>query len=213
VNAQTYKSLASIVKNNFTEESHPWVKYTPSGVTKVFIGTFPSKAGNRKQDFFYSSATNRFWDAIAKIANIKRELLNGANGIIEKKKALDKLKLGLTDMGKKVYRQTGSSKDHSLFPLEFIDIIQLIKDRPSIHTLIVSGESTGNSSLSWFNIFCELNNITLDLKKIKKEKATVIQMGGRKIKICKAYSPSRAARAISDDKLLENYTSVIINNK
>lgn len=54
---------------------------------------------------------------------------------------LEKLQFGLTDMGKKVYLQQGSSKDHSLFPVEFMDIIQILNEHPLIDTLIVSGNT------------------------------------------------------------------------
>lgn len=199
----------SITLNSYREESHDWNHFIPEGATKLLIGTFPTEVGNRRHDFFYSSATNRFWNTIGVLSNTNIQILNGANGISEKKEVLKKLKLGLTDIGKKVYRQIGSSNDHSLFPIEFMDIIQLTRDYPLICTLIVSGESKGSSSLSWFSIFCNLNNIQIDLTKLKKLGSTDILMAGRKLKVCKAYSPSRAARRVTDDLLLENYTSII----
>ena len=203
--------MNTVTNNSFREESHRWNWYIPPGATRLFIGTFPTEERNIKHDFFYSSATNRFWDVISKLSDFEIEILKGVNGIEEKKKALAKLNLGLTDMGRKVYRQMGSSKDHSLFPLEFMDIIQLVRDYPSIHTIIVSGESKGNSSLSWFAIFCDLNNVKVDLKELKEKNSTEIQVAGRKLKVCKAYSPSRAARGISDEALFENYKSIVSN--
>jgi G:T/U-mismatch repair DNA glycosylase len=201
--------MPAVTLNTFKEESHDWGNYIPEGATRLFIGTFPTDVSNRKHDFFYSSATNRFWDTISTLSGTDRNMLKGQDGIDQKRKILDKLKLGLTDMGKRVYRQMGSSNDHSLFPIEFMDIIQLLEDHPTINTLIVSGERSGNSSLSWFSTYCNLNRISLDLKKLKNRNVTDIEIAGRRLMVRKAYSPSRAARGISDDKLLENYKLII----
>lgn len=56
---------------------------------------------------------------------------------LKKEEILAKLKLRLTDMGKIIYRQQGSSKDHSLFPIEFIDIVEILLEHPAIKTLFL----------------------------------------------------------------------------
>ena len=73
-------------------------------------------------------------------------------------------------MGKMVYRQQGSSKDHSLFPIEFMDIVNILVEYPTIDSLILTGNDQGNSSFSWFAIFCSLNDIKVNFKQLKKEK-------------------------------------------
>ncbi len=201
----------TITKNTFTEENHPWNSYIPSGATKLLIGTFPTDARNRKYNFFYCSSTNRFWEVLSAVAGHPFEMLSGVNAIEERERILDKLKLGLTDMGKIIYRQQGSSKDHSLFPIEFMDIVQILHKYPAIATLIVSGNSQGNSSLSWFSIFCSLNNIKLNVKELEKQQATEIFMADRKVKVLLAYSPSRLSR-ITTEKLIESYSKMLFES-
>lgn len=128
--------------------------------------------------------------------------------IEERKNILDKLKLGLTDMGKIICRQQGSSKDHSLFPIEFMDIVQILNEHPAINSLIVSGNTQGNSSLSWFSIFCSLNNIKLNVKELEKQQATEITMADRKVKVLLAYSPSRLSR-VTTEKLIDSYNNML----
>ena len=201
-------NLTIITQNKFTKEIHPWNWYIPVGATKLFIGTFPTDARNRKHDFFYCSSTNRFWEVFSTVAGHPFELLNGINTINERKNILNKLKLGLTDMGKIIYRQQGSSKDHSLFPIEFMNIIQILDEQPEITTLIVSGSTQGNSSFSWFNIFCSINNIKLNIMELEKQKSTEILIAGRTMKVLLAYSPSRLSR-VTTEKLIDSYRSIL----
>lgn len=203
--------MPAITKNSYSQEQHPWNWYIPKSATKLFIGTFPTHTRNRKHDFFYCSSTNRFWEVLASVAGHSIELLNRANAIEERKEILEKLKLGLTDIGKIIYRQQGSSKDHSLFPVEFMDIFQILKDHPAIQLLIVSGNSQGNSSLSWFCIFCSLNDIKLNVKELKKQHETEISMADRRVKVLLAYSPSRLSR-VKTEKLVDSYGKMLFES-
>lgn len=75
-------------------------------------------------------------------------------------------------MGKIIYRQQGSSKDHSLFPIEFMDIVQILNEHLSINTIFLSGSSHGNSSFRWFSVFCDLNQFAFNSKELEKKKST-----------------------------------------
>lgn len=198
----------TITKNTYSEETHPWNLYIPLAATILIIGTFPTDVRNRKHDFFYCSSTNRFWEILSAVAGHPLALLSGIDAIEERKKILDNLKLGLTDMGKIIYRQQGSSKDHSLFPIEFMDIIQILNEHPAITTLIVSGNSQGNSSLSWFSIFCSLNSVKLNVKELEKQKSTETLIAERKMKVLLAYSPSRLSR-VTTEKIINEYQSIL----
>lgn len=200
--------MPAITKNPYSQEQHPWDWYIPNGATKLLIGTFPTDARNRKHDFFYCSSTNRFWEVLAAIAGYPNLSHNRVAVIEERKKVLGGLRLGLTDIGKIIYTQQGTSKDHSLFPIEFTDIFQILNDHPAIQLLIVSGDTQGNSSLSWFNIYCSLNNVKINIRQLKKEKTTEIIVSGRKIQLLLGYSTSRSSR-VTTETLIENYRSII----
>lgn len=195
-------------ENKYSEETHKWNFHIPPGATKLFIGTFPTEERNRKFDFFYSSATNRFWEIVTEIAKPLPEIENETDEIEKRKEILKKLKLGLTDMGKKVLRQQSSSKDHSLFPLEFIDIAQILLAHKTIKTIILTGNSQGNSSLSWFSIFCAINKIPFNAKAIEKEKSGEVIINERVFQVKVTYSPSRLSR-IKTGFLIEKYRLIL----
>jgi G:T/U-mismatch repair DNA glycosylase len=202
--------MSTVILNSFTQETHPWGRHIPSDANKLLIGTFPTDIRNRKHNFFYCSSTNRFWEVLSSVAGHPIKLPSSVNAIEERKNILDKLKLGLTDMGKIIYRLQGSSKDHSIFPIEFMDIIQILNEFPSINSLIVSGNKHGNSSLSWFSIFCNLNNITINVKQLVEQRVIQIKIADRKINVLLAYSPSRLSR-VTTEKLIDDYRSILIN--
>lgn len=201
--------MAVITNNKYSEETHRWNHHIPPGATKLFIGTFPTEERNRKHDFFYSSSTNRFWEVVTELAKPLGAISNETDEVKKRKGILKKLHLGLTDMGKKVLRQQGSSKDHSLFPLQFMDIVQLLNDHPAIDTLIVSGSTQGNSSLSWFSIFCDLNNIPVNSKQIEKKKSGQVVINGKTYKVVSAFSPSRLSRK-KTEVLIDCYRAILL---
>jgi G:T/U-mismatch repair DNA glycosylase len=201
--------MSGITKNKYSEETHPWNWHIPDGATALFVGTFPTEKRNRKHDFFYSSSTNRFWEIMMKVAEPLDDIENETEEVKKRKRVLDKLKLGLTDMGKRVMRQQGSSNDHSLFPLEFVDITHILSEHPTIETIIVTGNSQGNSSLSWFGIFCSLNDIPFNAKEVEKEKSGTITIKNQSIKIEATYSPSRQSR-VKTDIIIESYKRLML---
>jgi len=199
-----------VTQNKYTEEAHRWNHHIPAGATKLFIGTFPTEERNRKHDFFYSSATNRFWEVVTALAQPLGKIADEKDEVEKRKLILHKLHLGLTDMGKKVLRQQGSSNDHSLFPLEFMNIIELVQQHPAIDTLIVSGNTQGNSSLSWFSTFCQLNNIKVNAKQIEEEKTGSVVINGKPYKVVIAFSPSRQSRK-KTEVLIESYRALLLS--
>lgn len=203
--------MATITDNNYSQEQHPWNLYIPVDASIILLGTFPTDTRNRKFDFFYSSPTNRLWEVLSSLAKHTIIHFQGAKAVEERREILQKLNVGLTDMGKTILRQQGSSKDHSLFPLEFMDITQILIEHPAITTIIVSGNAQGNSSLSWLNTFCSINSIKLDTKSLEKNKSTLINISNRNIKISKSYSPSRLS-IISTDKIKEEYQKIIFES-
>lgn len=97
--------MSGITKNVFSEEEHPWNWSIPANANKLLIGTFPTEKQKRKYDFFYCSTTNRLWEVLSIIANYSVDKLVDEDAIDTRLMVLDKLNLGLTDMGKRVLRQ------------------------------------------------------------------------------------------------------------
>ena len=199
---------SSVTRNAYTQEIHPWNFFIPDGANKLLLGTFPTEEKNRKQPFFYCSPTNRLWEVFANIAAIPIGTLSESTALKERESVLHKLKLGLTDMGKVILRQRKSSNDHSLFPIEFMDITKILNEYPSIDTIIVSGHLQGNSSLSWFCTYCSLNNIAVNTGELKKKKSTKIFIAGREMFLVLTYSTSRLSR-VKTEKLINPYSQIL----
>jgi G:T/U-mismatch repair DNA glycosylase len=193
----------------YEEETHDWGHYIPQNAIQLFLGTFPTKKAERRFEFFYSSARNRFWGVISGLTGIPCQHYSGKPAVEERKRLLDRLKLGVTDIGHRVYRQKESSLDHHLFPIEFNDIFGLLDNHPAIDTLIVSSSSGGNSVLSWFAGYCDLNHIQFDTKGKAIPRRTQIILGERRINIVITYSTSSTFRKMNLEELTEHYREVL----
>jgi G:T/U-mismatch repair DNA glycosylase len=91
-----------IAEKDWTTEHHPWNHYVPPNAKSLIIGTFPTAKKNWSFDFFYPNKRNVLWKVLASICNIDLNNLDDENAVVERKKILDLLKTGITDMGKSV---------------------------------------------------------------------------------------------------------------
>lgn len=205
------------IKNPYTEEKLPWSEYIPYNADKLILGTFPTKEDNRDFEFFYPNKNNKFWKVLARIADFKLTEIDKSESskvyaIKERKQILDKLRLAITDIGAVVLRQNNSSLDSNIFPIKFTNIFSIISSNPKIRTIILTSSSNGNSVLSWFKIYCEINNVELSVDKKNKifPIETDIKIDNKNIKIVIVYSTSGAAGK-KEDFLVEQYKNVIKN--
>ncbi len=201
--------------NPFVEELLPWPAYIPNGADKLILGTFPTKKDNREFAFYYPNRNNKFWKVLARIAGFKLTAFDHNEAgrrlaITERKQILDRLNLGITDIGQRVFRQKNSSLDSNLFPVEFTDVFSILRDHPAIKTIILTSSSSGSSVLSWFATYCSINGIALKVDKKNKQipQTTEITVNNQQINIVIVYSTSGAAGK-SEDFLVEQYSSVI----
>lgn len=200
-------------------EALPWPEYIPQNADKLILGTFPTKKENRDFEFFYPNNNNKFWRVLARIANfnltpIEKTAEGRILAVEERKQILDKLKLAITDIGAVVLRQNNSSLDSNLFPVEFTDIFSIIEANPQIRTIILTSSSSGNSVLSWFRIYCHINEMELNIDKKNNgfPIKTTINVNGATLKIVIVYSTSGAA-GMTEDFLVNQYMSVITEEK
>lgn len=202
--------------NSFLLETHPWEEYIPNNANKLILGTFPTKKENRSFEFYYPNKTNRFWRILSEVANIELTgldniLWNKELAIIERKRILNVLNLGITDIGKLVLRQNDSSADENLFPIEFKDIFSILDKNIAIDTIILTSSSGANSVYSWFSKYCKINNIIMPSSKaIKKDihNITKIYISGREVNIYIVHSTSKMVK-IPEKDLFTLYKSIL----
>jgi len=201
--------MSYIQINNYEQESHPFKPYIPSGANKLILGTFPTIESNRKKyKFFYPNPNNDFWRIIFNTAGLALSDFDSEEPIGSRKQVLKKLQLGIADIGKVILRQKGSSKDQNLFPLEFTDILSLLKKHKQIQTIIVTSSSGSNSVLSWLHQYCKLNNINFKIPSGKLPKETHFVFQNRTIMVKIISSTSRLSPK-KGDVLQEMYSQVI----
>lgn len=197
--------------NIYTDETHNWEPYIPKNADKLILGTFPTAEQNRgSYEFFYPNPNNDFWNLIFKVAGENLENFIDFEPIASRKNILGNLNLGIADIGKRILRQRGSSKDENLFPLEFENIFKLLEENKNLKTIIITSSSGGNSVLSWFYQYCVLNKKPFKLPRQKEKfpKKTFLDFNGKIIKIIIIPSPSRLS-PIKGEELYRLYEIAI----
>lgn len=200
-----YKTL-----NEYKEEPHPWPPFIPVNASKLILGTFPTNEINRSAyNFFYPNPLNDFWKLIFEVAGKDLNEYRTSEPVEIRKQILSDLSLGIADIGKRVLRQRDSSKDENLFPIEFTDIFSLLENHTTIAKIIITSSSGANSVLSWFQQYCGLNDVALNIKKGNLPIQTGFIFNGREIKIDIISSPSRLS-PIRGDRLSQMYRDAIL---
>lgn len=188
---------------------HPFKWYVPENAKTLIIGTFPPVEERWGFSFFYPNLQNLFWKLLSSIA--KKELSNDKEKFIAERQAiLKQLKVGVTDMGGVIKRLAYDSKDESLEIVEYMEILQILQEHPSIQRIILTSSSGKSSALGWFREYLEKKKIAHVLPKGSKPLHFKIQFNAKDVDVYVLYSPSRrAANRISFDKLTEMYKNVI----
>jgi G:T/U-mismatch repair DNA glycosylase len=195
------------------KEIHPWRWYHPQGAKTLIIGTFPPIRRHWSFDFFYPNKNNHFWKIMAQIAGYTLQFSSGTEAVIERKKILELLKTGVSDMGKIIQRKTNSSLDQNLEVIEYMDIFQLLKEHPSTQKIIFTSSSGKSSAIRWFKNYLAMQGINFKIPKGERPLRTFIYLNGKNIEIVLLYSTSpRAGAAVSLERLVELYKKEIISN-
>jgi G:T/U-mismatch repair DNA glycosylase len=193
------------------EETHPWHWFVSESSRYLIIGTFPTAKGNWKYDFFYPNPSNLFWTVMANIAGLELFYFSGDKAVIERKEILMKLKIGITDIGKKVIRNDNSSLDEKLIPIEYTDILKIIEENPPIEKLILTSSSGKVCATNWFSNYLLEHKLSVKILKGPKSIKNKLSLNQKEIQIVTLYSTSRrAANRITLDKLVELYKAEIL---
>jgi G:T/U-mismatch repair DNA glycosylase len=205
--------MSYITINDFKEEVHPWDPHIPSNANKLILGTFPTALGNRGAfDFFYPNPNNDFWKIIFQVAGKNLEDYINESPVDIRKQVLEELQMGIADIGRRIYRQRGSSKDDYLFPVEYTDIFSLMEKHDTIQKIIITSSSGSNSVLSWFHHYAKMNGFNFLIPKLRLPLKTELRFGSQQIEIEVISSPSRLS-PIKGDRLIEMYRNAILGSR
>ncbi|MDR2843443.1 MAG: hypothetical protein LBV57_02210 [Candidatus Symbiothrix sp.] len=193
-------------------EIHPWNWYVPENARTLIIGTFPPTLRNWSFDFFYPNKNNYFWKIIASIAGKPLNYLSGDEAIRERKRLLNHLQLGLSDMGKIICRTADSSLDENLQVIEYMNIFRLLSENPSIRKIIFTSSSGKSSAMRWFKEYLSVHDIPFQIPKGERPLRQILDLAGRKMEIVLLYSTSpRAGAAISLERLTGLFREEIVS--
>lgn len=191
-------------KCDTVEEKLEWDNFIPPKATQLIIGTFPTAIQRRSFQFFYPNKDNPFWEVLAAIAETKLLPNDHKDAIQNRQSILTKLKLGITDMGYKVLRHSNSSLDQSIFPVEFMNIFQILDDNPTIKKLILTSSSGQNSVEGWLRSYCKLNSVKFKRLQGKNPKTGSLKYGNGEVQVVSVHSTSKTAAKKTAD-LIEMY--------
>jgi len=193
-------------------ETHPWNRYIPEGAETVVIGTFPPTRRNWSFDFFYPNKNNYFWKLIARIADRPLHHFSGDEAVNERIELLNRLKLGVSDMGQTICRKNGSSLDQNLEIVAYMDIFKLLQENPSVRKMIFTSSSGKSSAIGWFKDYLSLHEIPFKIPQGKRPLRTAITVDGKSYEVVLLYSTSpRAGAAVSFDTLTDLFAREIFN--
>jgi G:T/U-mismatch repair DNA glycosylase len=204
--------MAYKVLNDYKEEIHPWEPFVPANADKLILGTFPTSENNRGAlDFFYPNPNNNFWRLIFQTAGKKLEDYVHESPVEVRKQVLRDLRMGIADIGRRIFRQRDSSKDDNLFPIEYTDIFSLLDKYRNIQKVIITSSSGCNSVLSWFRHYANMNSFDFAIPKSRLPVKTKFSFNNREIEIEVISSPSRLS-PIKGDILAEMYRNAILGD-
>jgi G:T/U-mismatch repair DNA glycosylase len=193
------------------QEIHPWNWYLPKGAKILIIGTFPPTIRNWSFNFFYPNKNNYFWKILAKIAGRELQYFSGPEAVKERKELLQLLETGVSDMGKIIYRKAGNSLDQNLEIIEYMDIIRLLQENPSLRKIIFTSSSGSSSAIYWFKDYLNLRQIDFKIPKGKRPLYTSVAFQGKNIEVVLLYSTSpRVGASISFEQLVALYKNELI---
>jgi G:T/U-mismatch repair DNA glycosylase len=179
----------------------------------LFIGTFPTAAKNRAFEFFYPNRSrSAFWKILSSVAGVDLDLQNtGEAAVTVRKKILDCLKAGVTDMGLEVIRAGESSRDEHLKVLKYVNVLGLLEDHPNINTIILTSSSGPENAARWFKLYLKQEGIVFQIPKGRKPQQTSLMIKGRIVRVAIVLSPSsRCVNRYSLSYLVEMYQHFLL---
>jgi G:T/U-mismatch repair DNA glycosylase len=191
-----------------TPEKHPFVWFVAEGATTLIIGTYPPVTRRWGFPFFYPNLQNLFWKILASVAGV--ELSDHTHLLVEERKSiLYKLNAGVTDMGKVIRRIADNSKDESLELIKPMQILSILRLRPTIRKIIITSSSGKSSALAWFRHYLKRQDIACIVPAGNKPVSFRLELNKRQIDVYVLYSSSRrASNRISFEKLVDMYRNV-----
>lgn len=147
-------------------EIHPFGNFIPANATHLVLGSFPTHKRHWQFPTFYPGRANFFWRMLAEIYSVKFQYTKGEEAAHERLQLCANKGIALSDTIYSCYRKVaGSSKDSDLQVIEKMNILRLLQENSSVHTVILTGCSGKVNAHNVFTQHLLENNIALQLSK------------------------------------------------
>jgi G:T/U-mismatch repair DNA glycosylase len=172
------------------KSDHPFEPFLPEGASKLIIGTIPPprfcRVPNELYDgdvnFYYGSRDNYFWPLLEDIFQTNFEYKNNDYAIEQRKKFLQNLNIGITDIINSCIHSDNSAKDDQLNEIIHKDLRSLLIKHATIDTLIYTSEFVKRQINSYFKTYHSISQ--------NDSKQQVVKIEGKLYRVKILYSPS-----------------------
>lgn len=171
-------------------EIHPFENFVPPGATHLILGTFPTLKRNWKFNFYYPGRSNFFWRILSDIYMVSFQHQTGDEVIKERSLFLTHKGLAISDVIYSTRRKAITSKDSDLEVVEKMDILKILREHPTITTVILTGSSGKVSAHSVFYEHLAENKVQYDVIVTKPPIVGSFLLDGRQVNVYSLYSTS-----------------------
>lgn len=193
-------------------ERHPDWYYPIQDMRTLILGTFPPHQKQWDYPFYYPNQANRFWKILSKIANTPLNEWQNEPAVLERKRLMKQMQIGVHDVGLVIERENQSALDNNISILEFQDLLSIINGHESLQKILLTGYSGKTSTYSGFIKY--LKTIEISHTKPEKVKAgyAFIAQFHRPITciICNSTSPTAQRSGVSFEMLVEQFRKAIL---
>lgn len=149
-------------KIEYFEEHHPEWYFPIKNMTTLILGTYPPHVSKWSYEFYYPNKNNRFWNVLARIAEVDEMLLDVTSpveAIKFRKKLMIELKVGIHNIGKKIRRREKSSLDQDLEFLEYQNLKEILDKNTHLKNILLTGYSSKVNTLRGFLYYLKKEKI------------------------------------------------------
>ncbi|MAP54770.1 MAG: DNA glycosylase [Altibacter sp.] len=180
---------------------HPYEPFIPKGTKKLIVGTLPPPrftTGALKEgdvDFCYGSRDGQLWPILNAIFELDLCFETTTEAVKQRKRFLIDRGIGISDIIASAKREKIDASDLGMQDIELRDLVAILKQYPSIDTLLFTGGNSKNGPEYLFRRLLKTYGISLELlsSKVPRIHRFVLPNTSREIKTVSLTAPSGAA--------------------
>ncbi len=189
----------------YYKEAHPDWYHDISKMDVLILGNFPPHKKRWDYEFYYPNKMNNFWKILAAINGKPLKEMKGEAAVVERKRLMEKLHVGVYNIAKTILRKGLSARDSDIKITEFNDVLSIIYRHKELRKIILAGYSAKNSTARKFMDYLVLNKIPFEKPvQIKPGAEFKIKIKDREVQ-CVILNSTSTAFPIKPEKLIEQF--------